>query len=94
MKAGKLAYGTDMCLEKIKFKKAKLIIVADDASENTKDKFSNTCKKENIPIYIYGSKDEMSNHIGKSNKTVFAILDNNFAKSICKMFEESKGAIC
>ena len=94
MKAGKLAYGTDMCLEKIKFKKAKLILVAEDASENTKEKFSKMCESVKLPIYIYGSKEELSNHIGKANKTVFAVLDNNFAKSICKMFEELKGAIC
>ncbi len=30
---------------------------------------------------------------GKSNKTVFVVTDSNFAKSICKMIEEVKGAI-
>ena len=30
---------------------------------------------------------------GKADKTVFAILDNNFAKSINKIIEENEGEI-
>ena len=93
MKAGKLAYGADMCLEKIKFKKAKLIILAEDTSENTLQKFERICKENSIPIYKYGVKDELSRAIGKANKTVVAVLDVNFAKSINKMFDDMKGAI-
>ncbi len=93
MKAGKLAYGTDMCLEKIKFKKAKLIIISEDASSNTKEKFKRICEENNIGFVIFGDKDEISKAIGKPNKTVFAVLDSNFAKSINKKFEELKGAI-
>ena len=83
-----------MCIEKIKYKKAKLVIVAIDASENTKAKFGNICKDNNIPIVEFGNKVDLSRAIGKDNKTVLAVLDNNFVKSIMKMFEENKGAIC
>lgn len=93
MKAGKLAYGTDMCLDKIKYKKAKLVIVAEDASDNTKEKFSRICEENNVKFYIFGNKNELSYCIGKNNKTVLAVLDNNFAKNICKMLEDLKGAI-
>ena len=51
MKAGKLAYGTDMCLEKIKFGKAKLVIVAEDASKNTKDNFRKICSEKKTTIF-------------------------------------------
>ncbi len=93
MKAGKLAYGTDMCLEKIKFKKAKLVIVTEDASLNTKEKFNRICEENNIKLLTIGDKSGISKAIGKPNKTVIAVLDSNFAKSINKMFEELKGAI-
>ena len=92
MKAGKLAYGTDMCLDKIKFNKAKMVIVAEDASDNTKEKFSKICEEKKIPIYIFGNKFELSRSIGKDNKTVFTILDGNFSKSILKMLEDLRGA--
>jgi len=60
MKAGKLAYGTDMCLDKIKFGKAKLVIVAEDASQNTKENFKKICSEKRINYYELGKRDEIS----------------------------------
>ena len=82
-----------MCLEKILNKKAKVVIVAEDASDNTKQKFSRICEENKIKIYIFGSKADLSYCIGKNNKTVLAVLDNNFAKSINDMLKDLKGAI-
>ena len=81
-----------MCLDKIKYKKAKLVLIAEDASNNTKDKFSKICEDYNVPLYIYGNKFELSRSIGKDNKTVFAVTDSNFSKSIIKMLEDLRGA--
>ena len=81
-----------MCLDKIKYKKAKLVIASEDASDNTKEKFSKICEN-NIPFYIFGNKFDLSRSIGKDNKTVFAVLDGNFSKSIIKMLEDLRGAI-
>ena len=94
MKAGKLAYGTDMCLEKIKFNKAKLVILAEDTASNTKEKIIRACDEKSVKYLEYGQKEEISYCIGKANKTVVAILDGNFAKSINKMIDDLKGAIC
>ena len=63
MKAGKLAYGTDMCIEKIKFNKAKLIIIAEDASDNTKDKFKKLCDEKNIIYIMHSNKTDLSRAI-------------------------------
>ena len=60
MKAGKLAYGTDMCLDKIKFGKAKLIIISEDASKSNKEKFKRICEENKISFYEYGNKDDIS----------------------------------
>ncbi len=81
-----------MCLDKIKYKKAKLVIVCEDASENTKTKFQKICEENKIPFFIFGNKFDLSRSIGKDNKTVFAILDSNFSKSIIKMLEDLRGA--
>ena len=63
MRAGKLAYGTDMCLDKIKYNKAKLVIVAEDASDNTKEKFESICKEKKVDLVIYGNKFDLSHAI-------------------------------
>ncbi len=93
-KAGKLAYGSDMCEEKIKYHKISLLIVTEDASENTKERFKKLAQKNQIKLYIYGTMENLSRCIGKDNKVVYGIMDQNFAEKINKLFEESKGANC
>ena len=92
MKAGKLAYGSDMCEENIKRNNAKLLIVAEDASDNTKKKISNLCMSNNVEVIFFGTIDLISHSIGKSNKAIIAILDDGFAKKIKEMLKELKGA--
>ena len=92
MKAGKIAFGADMCEEKIKNKSAKLIIIAEDTSDNTKTKFINLANLYNINIVMFGEIERLSNSIGKVNKGVFAILDDGFGNKILQMVKELKGA--
>ena len=94
MKAGKLAYGSDMCEEKVKYKQVSLLIIAEDASANTKEKFSRIAEQNHIKIYFYGTIDELSHQVGKNNKAVYGVMDQNFAKKMNQLFEEAKGANC
>lgn len=94
MKAGKLAYGSDMCEEKIKYKKVSLLIVAEDASEKTKERFRRVAEQNDVKIYFYGTIDELSHQVGKNNKAVYGIMDKNFASKMNQLFEELKGANC
>lgn len=84
MKAGKLAFGTDSCIDSIKRKKVKLVLVAQDAAQRTKKNFEIICKQNQIPIYFYGTIEELSKAIGKTNKAVFGIQNQNFADAIQK----------
>lgn len=84
-KAGKLSFGTDSCLEMIAKKKLKLVIVAEDASERTINNFKEKCKQNNIDIYIFGKKEEISKSIGKVNKAVIGIKDKNLAGAVKKI---------
>lgn len=94
MRAGKLAYGSDMCEEKIKFNKVSLLIVAEDASDNTKDRFRRIAEQNNVKLYFYSTIDELSHHVGKYNKAVYGIMDKNFASKVNQLFEDIKGANC
>ena len=56
-RAGKTASG-EFCTEKeVKTGRAALVIVAGDASENTKKKFRDMCEFYEVPIYFYKDKD-------------------------------------
>lgn len=92
MKAGKVGFGADMCEEKIKNGNAYLIILAEDMSDKTKDKFIKLASLYNINIVIFGEIDLLSKCIGKSNKGVFTILDEGFGNKILQMVKELKGA--
>lgn len=92
MKAGRLAYGSDMCEEKIKNGTAKLVVVAEDASNNTKNKFENLCNSNSIDFVFFGIIEEISHYIGKNNKAIIAVLDEGFAVKLKEMLKEIKGA--
>lgn len=94
MKAGKLAYGSDMVEEKIKYKQVSLLIIAEDASENTKEKFRRIANQNKLNIHFFSTIEELSQKVGKNNKAVFGIMDKNFTEKLNKLFEELKGANC
>ena len=82
MKAGKISFGADMVEEDIKKHKVKLVIISEEASEHTKNKFLKLSEENNISIIIDDTIGNLSKAIGKSNKAIIGIKDENFAKSI------------
>ena len=86
MKAGKICFGADSVEENIIKQKVKLLIISEDSSERTKNKFIKLCEKYNIPVIIDGNIDVLSKTIGKSNKAIIGIKDINFAESIQKKY--------
>ena len=92
-KAGKTASG-EFCTEKeVKTGMAALVIVADDASENTKKKFQNMCEFYEVPIYFYGDKDTLGHAMGKEFRASLAVTDPGFAKGIAKHLDAEKNTI-
>lgn len=83
-KAGKTVSG-EFCTEKeVKTGRAVLVIVAGDASENTKKKFRNMCDYYHVPIYFYEDKDTLGHAMGKEFRASLAVLDAGFAKGIMR----------
>ena len=92
-KAGKTASG-EFCTEKeVKSGKASLVIIADDASDNTKKKFKNMCDFYHVPICFYRDKDTLGHAMGKQFRASLAILDEGFAKGIRKHIETEENTI-
>ena len=86
-KAGKTASG-EFCTEKeVKSGKAELVIVAEDASDNTKQKFKNMCEFYEVPIYFYGDKDTLGHAMGKEFRASLAVTDMGFANGIMKQLD-------
>ena len=49
--------------EAVKNGKAYLVIIAEDASDNTRKKYSNMCKFYEVPYWYYGEKDILGHAI-------------------------------
>ena len=77
-KAGKIIYGEDKLLEAIRFGKAKLVIIATDASDNTKKKFNDKCSYYKVKAFEYGTKATLQH-------AVVAINDRNFSDSVLNL---------
>ena len=84
-RARKICFGADSVELQIKKKKVNLVVIAEDSSDRTKDKFRNICEQYSIPIIIEGKIENLSKAIGKSNKAIIGIEDSNLANEMQKI---------
>lgn len=68
----------------VKTGQACLVIVAEDASDNTKKQFRNMCDFYEVPMTVHGSKDDLGHSIGTQMRANVAVTDEGIAKSILK----------
>lgn len=87
-RAGKVASGEFSTETAVKAGKAYLVIVSEEASDNTKKKFNNTCTYYKVPIHFYGRKEELGRCIGAEFRASLAVTDPGFAEAIIKKIEE------
>jgi len=83
-RAGKVVCGEMSVKDSIRFGKAYLVIIAQDASDNTKKSVINSCKYYDVKHYIAGTKDEIGHALGNNFNASICIIDKGFAKSIEK----------
>lgn len=86
-KAGKVVSGEFSTEKAVKNNKAYLVIVAQDASENTKKKFKNMCAYYKVPIYFLGDKIQLGHAMGKEFRASLALLDQNLAGAMEKQLK-------
>ncbi|MBU9736907.1 L7Ae/L30e/S12e/Gadd45 family ribosomal protein [Diplocloster agilis] len=91
-KAGKTASGEFSTEKAVKSGKASLVIVADEASDNTKKMFRNMCTYYKVPVYFFGSKEELGHAMGKEMRASLALLDAGFAKAVEKELVNTNAA--
>ncbi len=87
-RAGKLLEGYNKCEDAIKLNRVKLIILSDEVSQNTKDKFSNVCNRFEIHIIKNVNVEELSNSIGLSKIGVLGVTDWKMSEELIKLWKE------
>jgi ribosomal protein L7Ae-like RNA K-turn-binding protein len=83
-KAGKTESGEFSTEKAVKCGKAFLVIVAEDASDNTKKKFQNMCTYYKVSCVVYGEKGDLGHAMGKEFRASMAVTDAGFANMIRK----------
>ena len=80
-RASRLVTGDNLVLGAIRSREAKLVYVANDASANTRKKFSDKSSYYEVPLVTEFSKMELSQAIG-SDRSIIAVVDAGFAKKM------------
>ena len=90
MRAGKISSGEFQTEESVKGGQAFLVVIASDASDNTKKKFTNMCEFYEVPLLIYSNKEDLGHFIGKEFRASLAVTDNGLADKILSEAENTK----
>ncbi len=86
MKAGQVVSGEYSGEESIKTGSAQLIIIAEDASDNTKEKFINKCKYYDVPYVVFSDKNTLGYLLGKNERSIVSIKDIQFSTRVLSIF--------
>ena len=89
-RARTLTFGEGAVKDRIRQKKARLVIVSADASENTKKKFSDNCSFYTVPYVEVGDRYTLGNAIGNTFAVVLAITNQGLAENLLKLLNETQ----
>ena len=70
--------------------RAKLLLVAEDASPETKKKYAGLAAKYKVPMYYALTRDVLGTCLGKDFRAAAVILDNGFGKAVEKWVGTAK----
>lgn len=83
-RAGRIASGDFAVAKAVQGKNARLLLVAKDASEETKKRYQQMAAGAEIEIFYLGDRELLGHCIGKDFRAAAAVLDAGFANAIAK----------
>ena len=81
-KAGRIRSGGQVLYDCIASGEAKLVLIAADASENTKKKCRDKCTYRDIPWIIFGDMEQLGRATGENDRAAVAVTDAGLARTI------------
>ena len=86
-RAGKCKSGEFAVEKSIKSGKSFLVIIPEDASDNTKKKFKNMTTYRSVPYQELGTKETLGHQLGRSERSSISIEDQGFAQAMIKYID-------
>ena len=87
MKGRKAVSGEFATENAVRSGSAMLVIVAEDASDNTKKRFRDKCSYYKVPICTYGTKEELGHAMGKEQRSAVAVTGRGLARALTDHLE-------
>jgi ribosomal protein L7Ae-like RNA K-turn-binding protein len=81
-RARKITSGEELVIKEVRSNRAKLVIIAADASSNTMKKVTDKASYYNVPVRTVSDRYELGHAIGKDARVVVAIMDQGFANKL------------
>lgn len=88
-RAGKASQGTMAAKTSLLRRRAVLLIMSKDVSDNTRESLVSTCTKQGIPWILMGNKYDLGTSVGKAYRVAVTINDLGMAKAIMDEIEAS-----
>jgi ribosomal protein L7Ae-like RNA K-turn-binding protein len=86
-RARKVISGEELVLKEIRSGKAKLVLLASDASANTAKRITDKTNYYKVPLKTVETRQELGHAIGRDERVVVAVLDEGFAKKLQSMLD-------
>ena len=81
-KAGAVTSGA-LSLEKcVRSRKAKLVLIAEDASKRTKKEWKALCEANKVPCRVCGTKEMLGRSCGREYRAALALTDKGLADAV------------
>ena len=81
-KSGNVVSGEFSTEKAVKTGQAYMVIVSEEASANTNKMFTNMTSFYEVPMYVFGTKEELGRCIGKEFRASLAITDEHLANAV------------
>ena len=91
-RAGKVDGGEFSAEKAVKTFQSRLILLAGDASDNTRKKFTDKASYRKIPVRIYADKERLGKATGTGERSVLSVNDEQFAASLLKLLDDAADA--
>lgn len=88
-RARKVISGEELVVNEIRKSRAKLVILSNDASNNTAKKIKDKCGSYSVPLCIANDRYSLGQSIGKTERVVVAVLDEGFSTKLKQLLDES-----
>ena len=84
-KAGKTKSGSFLAEDCVRSRKARLVLIAEDAEGNTRKRLEDKCHSYQVPVRYYGTKADLGRAMGQGIRSCVAVTDAGFADRIAKL---------